>query len=88
MNPSDILALERYLTPEERAEYAALIEVELAERPWAPLPGPQTMAYESLADVVGFGGAAGGGKQQANGGAGKQAVHTVPSGRIRSAFIR
>ncbi|WP_199221682.1 terminase [Limnohabitans sp. Bal53] len=29
---------------------------------WQPLPGPQTMAYESLADVVGFGGAAGGGK--------------------------
>lgn len=29
---------------------------------WRPLPGPQTMAYESVADVVGFGGAAGGGK--------------------------
>lgn len=62
MKPSDILALERYLTPEERAEYAALIEAEFSERPWAPLPGPQTMAYESTADVVGFGGAAGGGK--------------------------
>lgn len=31
-------------------------------RPWRPLPGPQTMAYESAADIVGFGGAAGGGK--------------------------
>lgn len=31
-------------------------------RPWVPLPGPQTMAYESEADVIGFGGAAGGGK--------------------------
>lgn len=30
--------------------------------PWRPLPGPQTMAYESEADIVGFGGAAGGGK--------------------------
>jgi hypothetical protein len=30
--------------------------------PWLPLPGPQTMAYESKADIVGFGGAAGGGK--------------------------
>ena len=29
---------------------------------WTPLPGPQTMAYESQADVVGYGGAAGGGK--------------------------
>lgn len=29
---------------------------------WSPLPGPQTMAYESTADVVGFGGSAGGGK--------------------------
>lgn len=29
---------------------------------WQPLPGPQTMAYQSEADVVGYGGAAGGGK--------------------------
>lgn len=29
---------------------------------FAPLPGPQTMAFESEADVVGYGGAAGGGK--------------------------
>lgn len=29
---------------------------------WHPLRGPQTMAYESLADVTGYGGAAGGGK--------------------------
>lgn len=29
---------------------------------WKPLPGPQTMAYESQADIIGFGGAAGGGK--------------------------
>lgn len=30
--------------------------------PWRPLPGPQTMAMLSQADVVGFGGSAGGGK--------------------------
>lgn len=30
--------------------------------PWRPLKGPQTMAYESEADVIGYGGAAGGGK--------------------------
>lgn len=29
---------------------------------WEPLPGPQTMAFNSTADVIGFGGAAGGGK--------------------------
>jgi len=29
---------------------------------WAPTPGPQAMAYASTADVIGFGGSAGGGK--------------------------
>lgn len=29
---------------------------------WQPQPGPQTLAYESSADVTGYGGAAGGGK--------------------------
>src|SRR5262249_32593913 len=29
---------------------------------WKPLPGPQTIAYQTLADVTGYGGAAGGGK--------------------------
>jgi hypothetical protein len=29
---------------------------------WQPLQGPQTSAYESHADIVGYGGAAGGGK--------------------------
>ena len=29
---------------------------------WEPLEGPQTRAYESKADIVGYGGAAGGGK--------------------------
>lgn len=29
---------------------------------WTPLSGPQTIAYESQADVIGYGGAAGGGK--------------------------
>ena len=30
--------------------------------PWSPLDGPQRMAYESTADIIGYGGAAGGGK--------------------------
>lgn len=29
---------------------------------WRPLPGPQSNAYYSLADIIGYGGAAGGGK--------------------------
>src|SRR5262249_53147526 len=29
---------------------------------WQPLPGPQTIAYQTKADVTGYGGAAGGGK--------------------------
>ena len=29
---------------------------------WRPLRGPQSMAYHSVADVIGFGGSAGGGK--------------------------
>lgn len=31
-------------------------------KPWAPLKGPQTEAYECVADITGYGGAAGGGK--------------------------
>ena len=40
---------------------AALIEMN-RRRPWSPLPGPQSLAYNSTADIVGYGGAAGGGK--------------------------
>jgi len=49
----------------ERARLARALELarELKRRcPWSPLPGPQTMAYTTEADIVGFGGAAGGGK--------------------------
>jgi hypothetical protein len=49
-----------YLTPDEREEIDRLILTDTA--PWRPLPGPQRMAYESTADIIGYGGAAGGGK--------------------------
>mgnify|MGYP000022182331 CR=1 FL=1 len=62
MTPSEIQDLQSYLTPEEVAELDALIAADIQDRPFSPLAGPQTMAYESTADVVGFGGAAGGGK--------------------------
>ena len=47
------------LSEAEREELDRLIAT---DEPWTPLPGPQSMAYESPADVVGYGGAAGGGK--------------------------
>jgi hypothetical protein len=62
MSPQELAEVESYLTEDERAELMALIAADVKEKPWTPLPGPQTMAYESTADVVGFGGAAGGGK--------------------------
>lgn len=62
MTPAEARDLEQYLSPEERDELNTLIAADLAEVRWRPLPGPQTMAYESTADVIGFGGAAGGGK--------------------------
>lgn len=49
----------RYLSPTEAAELDTLI----ASMPvWSPLPGPQLMAFDSAADIIGYGGAAGGGK--------------------------
>lgn len=51
------------LSERRQLERALLLARELKRRyPWKPLPGPQTLAYESAADVIGYGGAAGGGK--------------------------
>lgn len=59
LSPADIATLLPYLTDDERAELDAL----LIDAPkWLPLPGPQAMAFTSPADIVGYGGAAGGGK--------------------------
>lgn len=56
----NVRELLNYLDPEEQAEIDRLLT---ADAPlWEPLPGPQTQAYESKADVIGYGGAAGGGK--------------------------
>lgn len=49
-----------YLTPEELAELDRLLASD--PMPWRPLPGPQLDAYTSAADVIGYGGSAGGGK--------------------------
>lgn len=62
MNATELAELEAHLTPEELKEFRALLAADIAEMPWRPLAGPQQMAFDSVADVVGFGGAAGGGK--------------------------
>jgi len=49
-----------YLTPEELSELDTLLTSD--KTIWRPLPGPQCDAYESEADIIGYGGAAGGGK--------------------------
>lgn len=61
MNLEDLEALRPYMTPEERAEVDALLAT-FTPAIWSPLPGPQSTAFFSLADITGYGGAAGGGK--------------------------
>lgn len=62
MNATEINELMNHLTEAEREELDALLADDLASVAWRPLPGPQSLAYYSEADVIGFGGAAGGGK--------------------------
>lgn len=62
MNAVEAAELTKYLTPEEQAELDALLAADMSASVWRPLPGPQTQAFESKADVIGYGGAAGGGK--------------------------
>lgn len=62
MNATQLEELLVFMTEQERKEFDALVAKDVQENVWTPLPGPQTMAYESRADIIGFGGAAGGGK--------------------------
>ncbi len=48
-----------FLTDEERAEVDRLLRAAPA---WSPFPGPQSAAYATQADILFYGGAAGGGK--------------------------
>lgn len=57
---TEIEQLLPYLTDAERNELVAIMTS--FHRVWMPLPNTQLLAYQSTADVVGFGGAAGGGK--------------------------
>lgn len=54
----EIKALFPFMTEAEKAEVDRLLAADI----WMPLPGPQTRAFESDADELFYGGAAGGGK--------------------------
>lgn len=58
----EITELLDYLSEDERKELFEVLEHDRAHCMWRPLPGPQSLAYHSDADVLGYGGAAGGGK--------------------------
>lgn len=60
LKAGEILELLPAMTPAERAEILHLARIDNAI--WRPAPGPQSEAYASTATIVGFGGAAGGGK--------------------------
>lgn len=60
LNLRELFDLLAWSTPGERAETLALMDARVE---WQPFPGsPQEAARDSEADVLGFGGAAGGGK--------------------------
>lgn len=60
LRTEEIARLLPLMTEAERAEVNAILSKDKAL--WRPLPGPQSMAYHSEADIIGYGGAAGGGK--------------------------
>lgn len=62
--PTDPQALAAVLARLPAGDLAALdaLLADVTPPLWVPLPGPQTVAYASTADVIGYGGAAGGGK--------------------------
>lgn len=62
MQLDDVLAKLSALPPEKREEIAKEAMAATGERKFIPSPGPQTEAYFSKADVLLYGGQAGGGK--------------------------
>ena len=56
----DVAALLEFLTPEERKRFDGILTAR--RELWVSLEGPQTLGFTSQADVLGYGGAAGGGK--------------------------
>lgn len=61
LSPADLIKVVQSLDPEARRQLDELLLSGDAPL-WVPQPGPQTVAYMSEADIVFYGGAAGGGK--------------------------
>jgi len=59
-SPGELMELMKYLSPEERAELDELLTQGLPL--WMPQVGPQMAALQSPADILFYGGTAGGGK--------------------------
>lgn len=60
LTPGELLELVKHLTPEEREELDSLLTEGLPL--WMPQVGPQMAALQSQADILFYGGTAGGGK--------------------------
>lgn len=60
VDPRELLELMPYMSEEDRKEIDKLLTVGVPA--WMPQVGPQTMAAESQADILFYGGSAGGGK--------------------------
>lgn len=69
------------LSRAQKERLLLLLSERRARNIWTPLVGPQTMAYTSKADIVGYGGAAGGGKTDL-------AAGTILTHSARALFVR
>jgi hypothetical protein len=58
---AEALALAKSLTADQKARFSAELRT-MNPAVWIPQPGPQSSAYYSQADIIFYGGAAGGGK--------------------------
>lgn len=61
-NPADVEAFLARATPDELAEIEKLLAEDIEHRMWRAQVGRQQEAIDSLADITGYGGSAGGGK--------------------------
>ena len=77
LTPEQLEKLLGALTEEERTELDTLLAADIKDTFWRPLPGPQTAAFYSKADIIGYGGAAGAGKSDLILGKTLMAAHTA-----------
>jgi hypothetical protein len=60
MKADDVADLLTHVTADEKTEIESILAKDVTV--WRPQPGPQSRAFSSMADITGYGGAAGGGK--------------------------